>query len=254
MDRYDLYELAVTYPPRLARFIDAVHGRRPRILREDFSGSAALARHWAGLSPKHTAIAVDLDREPLARAAGTPRLAIRRADVRRAHDRADIIACTNFPLGYWHTRRDLVAYLKHARACLRPRGLFIADLYGGADAFEPGRTTTRLRGPGGERIEYTFEQRSADPITGRVVDALHFKVRERGRARATIIRDAFIYDWRLWSIPELADAYAEAGFRAIEVYNTLGDAIDQDGQLHVRPVQPGEDLGRSWVVYLTGRK
>lgn len=254
MDRYDLYELAVTDPPRLARFLDAVHGRAPRILREDFSGSAALARHWAGLSPTHSAIAVDQDPEPLARAARTPRLTARRADVLRARDRADIIACTNFPLGYWHTRRDLVAYLKHARACLRPRGLFIADLYGGADAFEPGRTTTRLRGPGGERIEYTFEQRSADPITGRVVDALHFRVRERGRARARVLRDAFLYDWRLWSIPELADAYVEAGFRAIEVYNTLGDAIDQDGRLHVRPFRPGEDLGPSWVVYVVGRK
>lgn len=254
MDRYDLYELAVTDPPRLARFIEAVHGRKPRILREDFSGSAALARHWAGLSPKHSAIAVDLDREPLARAADTPRLTTRRADVRRARDRADVIACTNFPLGYWHTRKDLIAYLKHARACLRPRGLFIADLYGGSDAFESGATTTRLRGPGSERIEYTFEQRSADPITARVIDALHFRIRERGRARATILRDAFVYDWRLWSIPELTDAYAEAGFRTIEVYNTLGDAIDQDGRLHVRPVQPGEDLGRSWVVYLTGRR
>lgn len=254
MDRYDLYELAVTDPPGLTRFLDAVHGRAPRILREDFSGSAALARHWAGLSPKHSAIAVDRDAEALARAARTPRLTTRRADVLRARDRADIIACTNFPIGYWHTRADLIKYLKHARARLRPRGVFIADTYGGADAFTPGKTTTRLRGPGDERIEYTWEQREADPITGRVVDALHFRIRARGRARATILRDAFVYDWRLWSIPELTDAYREAGFRKVEVYNTLGDAIDQDGRLYVRAIGPGDDLGPSWVVYVVGRK
>lgn len=254
MDRYDLYELAVTDAPRLARFIDAVHGRAPCILREDFSGSAALARHWAGLSPKHDAIAVDQDRQPLARAAGTPRLTTRRADVLRARDRADIIACTNFPLGYLHTRADLITYLKHARACLRPRGILIADTYGGDDAFTPGKTTTRLRGPAGERIEYTFEQREADPVTGRVVDALHFRIRERGRARARILKDAFVYDWRLWSIPELTDAYLDSGYRKIEVYDRLGDAIDQDGRLYVRPVGPGDDLGPSWVVYVVGRR
>lgn len=254
MDRYDLYELAVTDASRLARFIDAVHGRAPRILREDFSGSAALARRWAGLSPRHAAFAVDRDGEPLARAGLAPRVTIRRADVLRARDHADIIACTNFPLGYWHTRAGLLKYLRHARACLRPRGILVADTYGGTDAFTPGSTTTRLRGPDGERIEYTWEQRDADAVTGRVLDALHFRVRKRGERRARLFRDAFTYDWRLWSIPELTDAYLEAGFRKVEVYDRLGDAIDQDGKLYVRPVGPGEDLGPSWVVYVVGRK
>lgn len=254
MDRYDLYELAVTDPPRLARFIDAVHGHEPRTLREDFSGSAALARYWATLSPRHHAIAVDQDAEPLARASGTPRLTARRSDVLRAHDKADIIAAVNFPLGYWHTRPALLKYLRHVRACLRPRGILIADTYGGHDAFTTGKTTTTLRGPAGDHIEYTWEQREADPITGRVLDVLHFKVRQRGRRRARLFRDAFVYDWRLWSIPELTDAYLEAGFRHVEVYDRLGDAIDQNNNLHVRPVQPGEDLEPSWVVYIVGRR
>lgn len=254
MDRYSLYELAVTDPPRLARFIDAVHGRNPRILREDFSGSAALARHWAAQGPRRASIAVDQDAEPLARAANIIRLTTRRSDVLRARDRADIIAAVNFPLGYWHTRPALLKYLRHARACLRPRGIFIADTYGGHDAFIPSKTTTRLRGPHGEHIEYTWEQRRADPITGRVIDALHFRVRPRGQKRARILRDAFIYNWRLWSIPELTDAYLEAGFRDVEVYDRLGDAIDQDGRLYVTPTAPNEDLGPSWVVYIVGRR
>lgn len=269
MDRYNLYELAVTDPPRLARFLDAVHGHSPKILREDFSGSGALARYWAGISHRHRSIAVDRDPDPLDRIADTARLTPRRVDVLRARDKADIIATVNFPLGYWHSRASLLKYLRHARACLRPRGILAADTYGGTDAYTPSTTTTRLRTADSTRIDYTWEQRTADPVTARVLNAMHFRVHARPSrgsrvsaaasrrttpARPGVIRDAFVYDWRLWSIPELVDAMAEAGFRKVEVYHRMGEAIDQDGKLWVRPTDPGDDLGRSWVVYVVGRR
>lgn len=253
MDRYDLYELAVTEPVRLARFLHAVHGRKPRILREDFSGSGALSHTWAASGPHARAIAVDRDQEPLQRLRAIPRVEPVKADVLSCHARADIIAATNFPIGYLHTRADLMAYLRHARRCLRPRGILVADTYGGNDAFTTGRTTQRIRGPGGERIEYTWEQRSADPLTARVVDVLHFKVRERGSSRARVFRDAFVYDWRLWSIPELRDAMLEAGFKRVEVYDRLGSAVDHRGRLYTRPLPDGHELDENYVVYVVGR-
>jgi hypothetical protein len=67
------------------------------------------------------------------------------------------------------------------------------------------------------------------------------------------LRDAFVYDWRLWSIPELRDAMAEAGFASTEVHDRLGDAIDGDGNLMVRPVR-GEELDDTFVVYIVARK
>jgi SAM-dependent methyltransferase len=247
--RHALYEHCVTDPPRLCRFIDAVHPRRPLVLREDFCGSGALARAWAARSPRHRAVAVDSDARVLQFPASAPRVTPRPIDVRDARDRADVIAATNFPIGYFHRRGDLLDYLRRARAALRPGGIFLCDTYGGPDALRPLRLTARLRGPSGERIEHTWEQRSADPITARVVDALHFRVSLPGR-RPVVLRDAFVYHWRLWTIPELRDALEEAGFRRIEVHARLGHAVDSRGRLRVRPVRDPAELDENYVVYI----
>lgn len=254
MDRYDLYELAVTEPRRLWRFLRAVHGRNPRILREDFSGSGALSRAWAEADPRFRAIAVDRDPEPLRRLDDAPNVQAITVDVMSCRAKADIIAATNFSIGYLHTREALLAYLRHARRCLHPRGVFLSDTYGGTDASTTGRTTQRLRAPGGRRVEYTWEQRTANPLTGCVTDVLHFRLWERGKKRPTVFRDAFVYDWRLWSIPELREAMLEAGFRKVEVYDRLGSAIDHTGTLHVRPLADGDSLDANYVVYVAARR
>lgn len=258
LDRFDLYELAVTNPVPLARFLFAAHSGRPRVLREDFSGSGALCRGWQLVAPSAKSIAVDADQVPLRKLAGVEGVRAVNADVMTCRLKADIIAATNFPLGYWHTRELLVAYLEHARRCTAPSGIFACDLYGGSDAFTPGKTSVTLRGPSGERIRYTWEQRNADPITARVFNAIHFHIasKSRGRraARPVEFRDAFTYDWRLWSIPEMRDAMLDAGWASVDIYDTLGDAIDQDGRVYVRPLEPGDVLDDPYVVYLIARR
>lgn len=260
MDPYQLYELCVTDPPKLTRFLAAVHGgtrkspRPPLTLREDFSGSAAVARYWAALDPKRRAIAVDSDAKVLERAKA-PGVRTIASDAARCRARADIISATNFPIGYWHTREELVAYLRAARASLNPRGVFVCDLYGGRTAFTAPIATRRVFPvPTGGRVDYTWRQREADPISGLVTDTLSFIYHKKPWGPREIYRDAFVYHWRLWSIPELSDAMHEAGFAKVEVYDRLGDAIDGDGRLYVRPVGPGEGLDEDWVVYVAGRK
>lgn len=251
--KYALYELAAQAPGEMARFLHAVHGRAPRVLREDFSGTGAICRAWASLVAGGEAIAVDADPEPLLALKGVPGVRTVRKDVLKAGDTADIICAINFPVGYWHTREALVRYLAHARACLNRRGVFVCDTYGGVHAFTPGRLEQILTGPAGEEVEYTWQQREANPLTGRVVDAMHFRVREPGRARATVVRDAFVYDWRLWSIAEIRDAMRDAGFRTTEVYDRLGDAVDECGRVSVRPVEDPAELDDDYVVYIAAR-
>ena len=259
-DRYDLYELCVQDAPTMARFLLAVHGGAPRVMREDFCGGGAVAREWAALGRGYRAIGVDLDEGALARLraqAAAARVAGRvrcvRADVMDCVLRADVISATNFPIGYWHTRRDLVKYLRATRRRLSRGGIFVCDMYGGASALK--RMKKRRVVPlGSERaagrsVEYTWEQRRADAATQRVIDALHFRVKRAGRVVAEL-RDAFIYDWRLWSIAELREAMEEAGFRSVEVYDRLADAVDDKGRVYVRQA---EELGRDWVVYLVAR-
>ncbi len=249
LDKHDLYELCVTDGPRLARFLRAVHGHKPSVLREDFSGTAALARAWAATGS--SAIAVDIDPLVLARAQA-PGIKTVVSDAVRCRLKADIIAATNFPLGYFHSRDALVAYLKAAHRSLAPRGIFAADLYGGADSFRSLKLTQKRRGPAGERITYTWEQRHADPVSGLVLDTLSFSVTKGSRTRKH--PDAFVYRWRLWAIPELKDALADAGFQPALVYARLGDAIDSDGNLYVLPLKHGHDLDDNYVVYVVARR
>jgi hypothetical protein len=129
----------------------------------------------------------------------------------------------------------------------------VCDLYGGESAWMPGSTTRAHRLPGGGgRVAYTWEQRSADPLTGRVVNAIHFELRPSG-GRARSIRDAFVYDWRLWGLAELREAIAEAGFSRSDVYARAPDAVDGEGRVHARPLSGAEDVGESYDVLVVAR-
>ncbi len=247
--KFRLYEAAVTNAPRLAPFMRAVHGGRPTTLREDYSGTAALARAWLALSDRHRAVAVDADARVTRHIAPTTALKVFTTDVLRCRAKADIIAATNFPVGYSHTRDDLLRYLRHARGCLNAKGVFVCDIYGGEGCWTPGVQRVRVRNPGGEPRAFTYEweQVAADPRTGLVHNAIHFAWRGRR------INRAFTYHWRLWSIPELTDAMREAGFRAVDVYTRLADAVDHEGNVHVEPLAHGEAVDRTYVVYVVGR-
>ncbi|MGH7243724.1 MAG: class I SAM-dependent methyltransferase [Phycisphaerales bacterium] len=257
----DLYELCVTEPTRLIRFLDAAHGKKPKVLREDFAGSGTLARAWATSSRSRSALAVDIDPGVLSFAAAHPRVEPIVADAKRCTAKADIVAATNFPIGYQHSRGALLQYLKAVRKSLNKNGIFACDLYGGKDAFSAGKIIQMLRAPmgapwQGELIEYTFEQRAADQLTGLVLNALHFRVFNKSnktRKPDFELKDAFVYHWRLWSLPELVDALTESGFRSVEVHDRLGDAIDSAGKLHLRKVAQDNPLDENWVVYVVAR-
>lgn len=255
LNRYDLYELAVQAPKMQAKFLRALHAGQPRTLREDFCGPASIARAWVALDPSRRAIGVDRDPEPIeharAKAAEDPAVAagirFEIADVRTCTARADIIAAFNFACCELTERGALLEYLRAARASLEPGGLLAVDLYGGARAFEAGRMSTDIDTPQG-RVRYEWEQRSADPITGRVENAMHFRLPD-GRK----MRDAFVYHWRLWSAPEMRDAMAEAGFASSEAHLGYGDAIDEEGSPVPTAHQPGQEIDGDFVVYVVGR-
>lgn len=248
MDRHDCYELCVQSPSDLVPFLQAVHGSAPVILREDFCGSAALSRHWQG-----PAIAVDLDQVSIAEArrrdAGS-KVELRCADCITAADRdpADIVFVGNFSIGYIHDRRTLVTYLANSRARLRPGGVFLCDTYGGASAFKIGGVERTHTTADGLIVKYLWSQDHADPLTGRVRTSLHFRVIRNAEVIADY-PDAFTYDWRLWSIAELLEAMAEAGFASSEVYAR----IDLDAQGSPHPVRTPADLGETWFVCVVAR-
>lgn len=251
-NRYELYEAAAQSPLMQAQFLAALVGERDdgTNLGEDFCGSGAISRAWIEMHVNNRAICVDHDAEPLARlrtlARDPARVRIHQRDVMDVDDACDVIVVLNFSICELHSRSALLSYLKHARRRLAdasPAGLFVLDIYGGVDAFALGESDIELR----DGVRYIWEQREADPLTGRVVNAMHFMTDHAE------LRDAFVYDWRLWSVPELREALAEAGFCDLAVYDRLGDAIDDEGRLYPRAIESADELDENFVVYVTAR-
>lgn len=275
VNKFDLYTLCAQNPPRDARALLAIaldqlaKRREAPVLAEDFSGAAALSRAWCTLLPKARAVAVDHDPEALAHARKHPRVRLIQSDVLAVNAPADVLAVLNFSICELHDRRTLLKYLKHARSRLRRSGCMICDIYGGADCFATGVVSQRVQGPRGERITYRWEQRIADPLTARVTNAMHFAVappKSRSKTtRAGAVRsgqsrkplrldNAFVYDWRLWSVPELRDAMLEAGFSAVQIYPRTADAIDQHGQLYLSPIEDAFELASGFNVFVVARR
>lgn len=258
LNRFDLYELAVQSPVTQARFLRALHRGRPVMLREDFCGPASIARAWTALpsSIELRACAVDRDPEPLEHArrraaeSGPPtsdRMTFEQCDVRACRTRADIIAAFNFAACELTERALLLEYLRHARTTLNPGGLLACDLYGGANAFAAGSSATTIQTPEGP-VRYVWHQRRADPITARVENAMHFRLPD-----GTKLRNAFVYHWRLWSVPELRDAMRDAGFASTEVHLTYGQAIDDSGDIIATPHTENDEIEDDFIAYVIGR-
>ncbi len=263
-----LYELCVQNTRVLAPLLRAIHGGTPRILHEDFCGSAALSRAWVSGSPGGRALATDRDPLPLAHARRAPggrarALRLRRADVLaappapRPHTPADVIFVGNFSIGEIHARAGLVGYLRACRARLARvpvPGVFVCDTYGGTSAWRTGGVQRLHPVPGDTRtrIRYTWQQRAANPLTGVVENALHFRV-ERAGVVVAEHTDAFVYRWRLWTLAELRDAMLEAGFRTVQVYGQVPDAADGDGNAYALPITDAADLGDNWIVCVAAR-
>ena len=256
LDKHDLYELCVQSPEHLVPMLRAMHGGEARVLGEDFAGAAALSYLWADSSPGARAIAVDLDEGALLRRPAHARVERIVGDVRAAtrpgkHD-CDILFVGNFSIGYLRTRAELLGYLRHALARLRPAGAFICDTYGGESAFLTGDVARDHSLPDGRRVRYTWEQREANPLTGIVTDVLHFQV-DRGGEVELRLPDAFVYHWRLWSVPELRDAMADAGFASTEVYDRTPDATDDEGRAYMIPATGDGDADDSFIVCVAAR-
>lgn len=265
-DRHPLYTAAVQHVDldldHLARIYRESRRRAPTLLREDFCGTAALACAWVSRGPRQRAWGVDLHTPTLAWArqrrlphlgAAAARVALVHADARTvSRPRVDVITALNFSYWVFKTRRGLLDYLRAARRSLRPGGMLFLDAFGGTDAAQALVETSRIpatRGPGGERIpRFTFEweQASFNPVDHHLRCHIHFRLGD-GR----VMRRAFSYDWRMWTLPEIRELLAEAGFRGSRVY--LQDWDDEAGQaLTTYSPRARFENQSGWLAYVVG--
>src|SRR5688572_30777337 len=257
-DKYDLYVRSVQSPDVEVTFFDRAYrgrfGRRPTILREDFCGTAAVCYEWGKSSRERRGVGVALDPEPLAwgekRYASklTPdqasRVRIVQGDVRTTNSKAEIIAAQNFSYFCFDTRDALRAYFRHVRRCLQKEGMFVLDVLGGSEVLEDDREEETSYG----KFKYVWHHIDFDPITHRCRYAIHFRFKDGSE-----LKNAFRYDWRLWTLPELRELLAEAGFSSSEVFWEGTDRKTGEGNGVYRKRERG-DADPAWVVYLVAWK
>ena len=251
-DKYFYYSEAVQSPETDAAFLRGVYRelrkKEPVVLREDFCGTFLLCEEWIKLSKRNQAYGLDLDTEPLNY--GLRRLKTEPQDSKdRIHimkmnvmnpraPHADIVVAANFSYFIFKKRAELLHYFKNARATLKPGGVFIVDIFGGSACQEANEEVLRHKG-----FKYYWHQQSFDPITGDAKFGIHFQLTGQRKRK-----NQFTYDWRMWTLPEIRDLMAEAGFKNSYVY-WEGTTRKGSGNGKFKQAQRGEDC-QAWVAYI----
>ncbi|TPX30743.1 hypothetical protein SmJEL517_g05761 [Synchytrium microbalum] len=167
-------------------------------LREDFCGTAVLCHAWCSSFISRVAYGIDNDPAVISYARthtlngddASSRVQLTlgsvttpRHEFKTRIPRVDIIAGLNYGICYFYTRKELLLYLTRCRDGLRNGGAYI------------------------------FEQSPINPMTNLVAMKLHFSFSDGSQ-----LRNAFGYDFRIWTIPEVREAMNDAGFRNIHVW------------------------------------
>ncbi len=257
-DRHELYEKSVQEPQAECNLIDQVwseqRNRKCRSIREDFCGTAAVCMEWVKRRKRNTAVGVDLDAEVLdwGRGRMPKRLnADQRKRIRLIQDNVlkvetepvDSILAMNFSYFIFQKREQMVAYFKRVYDALADDGLLLLDAYGGSESFTEMEEPRDMDG-----FTYIWDQHSYNPVTGAVVNYIHFEFPDGSEWRK-----AFTYKWRLWTLPEIRELLREAGFKKIAVYWEGTDEETEEGNGEWSVTTRGEAC-EGWVAYLAGIK
>ncbi|MBT4767486.1 MAG: class I SAM-dependent methyltransferase [Phycisphaerae bacterium] len=255
---HDLYELSVQDPDNEVDIISQIwseqRGRSCQSIREDFCGTAAVAIRWVAADTSHTAVGIDLDDEVLAFAntkaseqldeQQLKRIDLRKGDVlSTASDTVDCLLAHNFSYFIFKQRAKVIEYFQTALGGLGDDGLFILDAYGGSDSFVEMEEERDMDG-----FTYVWDQHKYDPVTGDVVNYIHFRFPD-----GTRLDKAFTYEWRLWTIPEIREMLIEAGFSSVMVYWEGTDDETEEGNGEWKVVTQGEAC-EGWIAYVVGVK
>lgn len=255
-DKHALYQLAVQDPLAEIRFINRVfegrHARSPLKLREDFCGTAHLCTSWVSSHDARTAVGIDLDGEVLdwskkhnlpPLGASAKRVSLLRRDVRsRVAGPFDVAVAFNSSYWVFKTRAQMLAYFGSVYRSLRRGGLFYLDCHGGLTGQETLIERRRVRG-----FTFIWQQGDLNPIDHVVMNHIHFEFPDK-----SMLKCAFSYRWRFWSLPEIRDLLDEAGFRQSTVY-WEGPGRDGRGDGRFKPAKVVANE-TAWVAYVVAER
>lgn len=256
-DHHDLYQRSVQAVDAEIDFIDEtfkeLRGRFPTVLREDFAGTVNSSCEFIKRRATNRAIGVDLDGPTIEwglkhnasklKPAARKRLTVLQENVLTVKtEPVDVVLAMNFSYYIFKERNQMREYFESVRKSLAPGGIFFLDAFGGYDAF---RELTEPREIDDGKFTYIWDQSSYDPITGAATCRIHFKFPDGSK-----MRNAFVYHWRLWTLPEIREILTEAGFKRVTIYweGTEDETGEGDGDF--QPADQG-DADPGWICYIT---
>lgn len=257
-DRHRLYEESVQSPEEHIRWFDEFfterRGRPARTMKEDFCGTALLSAEWVRTRPDNVAIGVDLDHDTLEWAKENnlapltdeerSRVTLLEKDVLDITEpKVDLVAALNFSYFGFKTRDALRGYFEKVLESLQPDGMLVCDIFGGWESQMEDTDRTRYKG-----YTYVWEQKRFDPVTNETEFRIHFKFHGGGG-----IKDAFVYEWRLWSVPEVCELLEEAGFGHIDIYWEQTDDETGEGNGEYVKVKTAESQP-GWIAFIVASR
>lgn len=258
-DRHDLYQRSVQAVDAEIDFVDEtfrkLRGRMPRTLREDFCGTANTSCEFVRRRRTNRAWGVDLDHLTLewgllhniAKLPGSARTRVELVcdNVMTARvPRTDCVLAMNFSYFLFTERATLVRYFKRVRETLAAGGVFFMDAYGGYDSFRVLKERRAVKGG----VTYIWDQADYNPVDDTATCHIHFAFKDGSK-----LEKAFSYTWRLWSLPEIRDVLADAGFKRSTVYWEGWDEETGEGDGDFQPATRGSpDPG--WICYIVAEK
>ena len=252
--KYQLYENSVQNCPDDIEFINKeftrLRGRVPLSLEEDFSGTSALSCLWGSQSPEHSAVAIDLDPEPLRYgkehhyAPLSPkqrkRITFLQKNVfdKQKH-KVDVVTAFNFSYFIIKKRAELLKYFKRVRSNLVEDGIFFVDLFGGSECRQALEEETEHK-----NHSYYWDCDFYNPLRNEVEYHIHFKTGKKKYSKV------FTYDWRMWSPMEIVETMEEAGFSQVFTWwEGTDDNGEGDGNF---VISDREEQCDSWISYISG--
>lgn len=256
-DRHELYGQAVQAPEAEIDFIDEtfedIRGRKAKTIREDFGGTGNTAAEWVMRRAGNRAMCVDIDTETLdwGRANNQTKVPAERrqdlqfieADVMTVEtEPVDAVLAMNFSYWLFQQRSELLAYFERVREALVDDGIFFLDAYGGWEAHDVCEEERDC-----DEFTYIWEQVEFDPISNRMACAIHFRLPDGSK-----MRNAFTYEWRFWSLPEIRELLEEAGFSNIRFFWEGADEEGDGNGEFEEVVEAESDPG--WICYIVAEK
>ncbi len=262
ISKHRLYEATVQSPNWQVDYLPQFHqwlvGAPPRLMREDFCGSARISCEWVKRHPKNQAMGLDLDPEVLKYAhdvnvaelspSEQKRVELKKQNVLKPTTKKfDFIGAYNFSYFVFHERKELLKYARAAFLSLKKKGTLFLEIAGGEGFREELRESKRVNVPGVGKVEEIWEQHQYDPITQVNDFSIHFKLPD-----GTWMNDAFTYNWRLWDIRDLREVLMDAGFKKTVVLWEKGNESGE-GTGEYLPSEQADPV-HSFVAYVVGVK